>query len=91
MEQKISQQVSIHKLDYRLNPTDTELAPYQLEIYHTKKQPDRNIGAISENTGTFSYKVGDKVSIAQKVTVNKYLFLKNIILNESLSNYLKTK
>ena len=87
MEQKISQQVSINKLDYRLYPTDNENAPYQLEIYHTEEQPNKNIGVLNKNTNKYSYKIGDTVDVRQKVSVSQYTLLQNIVMNKFLKNY----
>ena len=87
MGQKISQQVSIDKLDHRLYPTDNANAPYQLEIYHTQEQPGKNIGVLNKNTKKFSYKVGEVVDVRPKVLVSQYLLLQNIVMNEFLKNY----
>ena len=79
MQQQISQQVSIDKLDYGLYPTNNKNAPYQLEIYHTEEQPTKNIGALNKNTGTFSFKVGDTVDVTPKTTISNGPLLTNII------------
>ena len=90
MEQKISQQVSISKLDHRLYPTNNANAPYQLEVYHTQEQPKKNIGVLMENTQKFSYKVGEVVDVRQKVAISQYLLLQNIVMNSFLQTFLKT-
>lgn len=87
MEQKISQQVSIDKLDYGLYPTNNKNAPYQLEIYHTKEEPNTNIGVLNKNTNKYSYKIGDIVDVREKITLSRSLWLKNIVINEFLKNY----
>jgi hypothetical protein len=87
MGQTISQQVSIDKLDNKLYPTDNANAPYQLEIYHTQEQPNKNIGVLNKNTQQFSYKVGDVVDVRQKILISQYILLQNIVMNKFLKNY----
>jgi len=91
MQQTIIEAVSIHNIDYRLNPSKASNAPYQLEIYHTKEQPNTNIGVLNNNTKKFSYEIGSVVDVTPKVNVSTYTFLTNIVVNSFLQNYLKTR
>lgn len=87
MKQIITERVSISMLDYKLYSTNAKNAPYQLEIYHTKEQPNKNIGVLNKNTQKFSCKIGDLVDVRPKVLVSQYLLLQNIVMNEFLKNY----
>jgi len=91
MKQTVTKTVSIHKIDYRLYSTNMLNAPFQLEIYHTKEEPGKNIGVLNNNTKKFSYKIGDIVDVAPKVNVSSSTFLTNIVMNTFLQNYMKTK
>lgn len=91
MEQKISQQVSISMLDYRLYSTDNKNAPYQLEIYHTKEQPKKNIGVLNKNTHEYSYNVGDIVDVKAEILLSQRILLKNVVINEFLKEYFNVR
>ena len=91
MEQKISQQVSIKKLDSRLYSTNAKNAPYQLEVYHTQEQPKTNIGVLNTNTQKYSYKVGDIVDVKSEILLSQRLLLKNVVMNEFLKEYFNVR
>ena len=91
MKQIITERVSISMLDYKLYSTNAKNAPYQLEIYHTKEQPEKNIGVLNNNTEKYSYNIGDTVDVEDRVIVSKYLWLERIVMNSFLKKYLRTK
>ena len=86
MLQKITTQESIHPLDSRFYPCNEESATYQLEIYHTKQLPNTNIGALNNNTGNFSFNIGDVVDVIAKVNLSNALYLTDVIRNKFLSD-----
>ena len=91
MQHKITQQVKICPLDSFLNVREhgDPDTPYQLEVYHSDKSPNKNIGAISHYSGTYSYAIGASVDVRPHVTVNMGCWLTNIIMNECLQNYIR--
>ena len=91
MKQTITRTVSIDPVDYRLNPTDSKNAPYQLEIYRTKEHPGVNVGVLSKNTTQFSHKIGDVINVTSRVRVTKYMFLTNVVMNTVLKEYIQTR
>ena len=84
MLQKITTQESIHPLDSRFYPCNEESATYQLEIYHTKQLP--NIVALNNNTGNFSFNIGDVVDVIAKVNLSNALYQTDVIRNKFLSD-----
>ena len=84
MQQTITTKKSITPLNHRLYPCAALGAPYHLEIYHTKEQPTTNIGALNNNTGKFSFNIGDVVDVAPKATISDRTFLINVIANTTL-------
>lgn len=91
MKQTIYSQVSIDTIDSRIHPTTNKNAPYQLEVYHTKEQPNKNIGVLNTNTNQYSYNIGDVVDVKPEISVSPTLLLQNIIMNKFLENFLRTK
>ena len=91
MKQIITEQVSITGLNYGLYSTTAKNAPYQLEIYHTKEQPKKNIAVLMDNTKRFSYNIGETVDVKESIIVSQRLWLKNIVMNSFLENFLRTK
>lgn len=91
MEQTISKTVSMYALDiaktYRVYPEHNEYAKYQLEYYRTKEHPRTNICVLSKNTKKFSYKIGDKVDVRQKIQIADGLWLTNVVMNKTLQKY----
>ena len=88
MKQIIKKQVSIHPLDMRLNPCRASSASLQLEVYHTDKNPKKNVVALNNYSKTFSYQIGDTVDVAEKVVVNRWCWLTNTVKSAFLVNYL---
>lgn len=88
MEQTISKAIYIYTLDfsttYRMYPTYNENAKYQLEFYRTKEHPRKNICVLNKNKNKFSYKIGDTVDVMKEMKITNGLWLKNIVMNETL-------
>ncbi|MBO7509222.1 MAG: hypothetical protein J6T57_03035 [Alphaproteobacteria bacterium] len=80
----ITEQISVDPLDSRLNLCTRETATYQLEIYHTDKSPNKNVGAIATYNGKFSYNIGASVNVLARY-VEQGTLLTNIIENQYLN------
>lgn len=90
MQHTIKEQVSIHPLDSQLNICKKGCdAPFQLEIYHTDKSPTKNVGAIANYNGKFSYAIGSPVNVMPKIIVNNFCWLTNSIMTDCLANYIR--
>ena len=70
----ITEQVSIDPLDRGLNLCAAEDATYQLEIYHTDKSPNKNVGVIN---------------VLPRVYVGRGTLLYNVIQNKCLTTYIQ--
>ena len=89
MRHTITELVSIHPLNTKLWKCAKRDATYQLEIYHTNESPEKNVGAISEYNGNFSYNIGTMVDVKPRVDLNLGLWLTNCIMNDCLRNYVQ--
>lgn len=88
MQQIITKQVSVHPLDGGLGECSKWNATYQLEIYHSDQSPKKNIAAVSEYNGQFSYPVGTTVNVEPRIDIKFGLWLTNAIMNNCLQNYI---
>ena len=79
MQYVITEQVSIRPLDERFIRCSKDKAKYQYEQYRTNKSHKRNIVAISDYSGTFSYTIGDKVNVLDHLYINRGICFNNII------------
>ncbi len=85
----ITEQVSIDPLDRGLNLCAAEDATYQLEIYHTDKSPNKNVGVIATYKRKFSYNIGKSVNVLPRVYVGRGTLLYNVIQNKCLTTYIQ--
>jgi hypothetical protein len=85
----ITEQVSIDPLDRGLNLCAAEDATYQLEIYHTDKSPNKNIGVIATYKRKFWYNIGKSVNVLPSVYVWPGTLLTNVVKNKCLTTYVQ--
>lgn len=88
MQHTIKKQVSIYPLDARLNPCSAGSASFQLEVYRTNEGQKKNISVLNVYNKRFSYQIGDSVDVSDKVVVNRWCWLTNVVKNAFLTDYL---
>ena len=90
MQHTITEQVSIHPLDNRLNViSNFKDAFAQLEIYYTDKSPKKKVGVINPcNKKQFSYDIGTKINVQETINVNLGCWLTNSVMTPFLKNYI---
>ena len=61
----------------------------QLEIYHTDKSPVHNIGVINTYSNTFTYNIGSKIDVVNRITVTPSIWLENAVMTPFLQKYIQ--